>query len=443
MPLSRIPRNCQRLDPMQRKTVSKLSGYGLALLLASMNFAPVCLAEAQRFNAQKSSVRATDTQAPWLQSSVDLGLDYDSNIFRLANNDVADTLLGKHKRNDIVLHYGAGVSINRPISQQRVLLDLSAVRRLYGRNGFLDHNDIDARAAWQWVFGKRWHGDVHALQRQYLARFEDFDAFEAPARDVLTTNEAGFQALRTLSPRLELGFDYSHRSTRHDDVDRDTLDRDSNLFGLELFRRAAESKSYLSLRAQVRKVTRPKLKSSAITRVDNSYTEYELSTNARWDWTERSRIDASVGYATVRHDEFAEHNFSGALWSLRYLYKFSPQLDIDASAWRDIDARSSTSASFMLAQTMMLRSTWRYRDKTAFSGTLAREDRSFEGDPLSASASLPAREDIIKYAEISASYAQRSFLSYNTALRLQQSDSNRAERNYRYYVISASAALNF
>lgn len=419
---------------MRRTTVSEFPGYRLALLLASTGFLPVCIAGAPPYAMEEPSR---------FQAYVDFGIDHDSNLFRFSGDDEARSVLGSDDRDDFILRYGAGIAIDLPISLQRVQLDLSAMRRGYDRNDFLDHTQADARGVWHWTFGRLWRGNVRAIYRRDLAPFEDFDDFEAPAKDIRTLYDAGFEALRALAPRWDLGLSYSRREISHDYIEHEALDRDSDLVALELFRRAAGSNSYLSLRTQARMVSYPNRESVAATLVDNSHTEYELSANARWEATERSRLDGRLGYARVRHDDFSERDFSGLIWNLRYLYRLTPRFDVEASAWRDIDPRSNTSASFLTTEGLMLRSVWRYREKVEIAGALAREERVFEGDPRAAVTALPVREDTVESLEISASYAQTTFLSWQAALRIEAADSNRAERDYRYRIVSASARLTF
>lgn len=378
----------------------------------------------------------TSRLSPWAQ----IDLTHDDNLFRLSGEDEARQVLGDDDMDVFILRYGAGIDFELPVKRQLLRGSLSATRSQYDSHGFLDHTELLGRGDWHWVWGKPWSGRVFAGYRRDISPFEDF---EQPIRDTRTTRELGAEARRRLTLRRELALSWTHRETEHDFAPRRIVDRDIDILAAELVQHGhASPRSWIGLRAQMRDVSFPRRELVAGAPIDNSHEEYELTLNFNWEASSRSSLDGRAGYARVRHEELTERDFSGGVAALRFRYLIGARLGIDASVWRDVDAHTNTSASFVVTDGIMLRPYWDISEAMTLEASLTRQDRRFEGDAqLSATGDL--REDTLDAAEITLNWEPPRIYSAHASWRLERLDSTRNARDYRYQILSAAVRVAF
>lgn len=409
---------------MRCQTVSEGFPPALALTLASA----ICAAASW---AQEASVLS-----PWAQ----VDLVHDDNLFRLSGEDEARQVLGDDDMDVFILHYGAGIDLELPVKRQLLRASLSATRKQYDSHRFLDHTEVLGRGDWHWAWGKLWSGRAFAGYRRDISPFEDF---EQPIRDTRTTHERGIEARRRLTLQRELALSWVRRETEHDFAPRRIVDRDIDVFAAEFVQRGhASPRSWVSLRAQMRDVSFPRRELVAGTPIDNSHEEYELTLNFNWEASSRSSLDGRAGYARVRHEEFTERDFSGGVAALRLRYLVGARLGIDASVWRDVDAHTNTSASFVVTDGIMLRPYWEISAAMTLDASLTRQDRTFEGDAqLTTNGEL--REDTLDAAEITLNWEPPRIYSAHASWRLERLNSTRNARDYRYQILSAGVRVTF
>ncbi|MDX9740823.1 MAG: hypothetical protein RBT81_06550 [Gammaproteobacteria bacterium] len=409
---------------MRCNTVSEGFRHAFALMLAALISTPAGWAQESREFSR------------WAQ----VDLVHDDNLFRLSGEDEARQVLGDDDMDVVILRYGAGFDLELPIRRQLLRASLGMTRNQYDSHDFLDHTELQGRGDWHWMLGRLWNGRAFAGYRRDISPFEDF---ERPVRDTRTTRELGIEARRRLTLQQELALHWTRRETEHDFAPRQIVDRDIDLFAAELLHRGQSSeRSWISMRAQMRDVSYPRTETVEDIQIDNSHDEYELTINFNWNATARSSLDGRAGYARVRHDELTERDFSGGVAALRFRYRIGPRLGVDTSLWRDLNARTNTSASYVISDGIMLRPYWEIGSAMTLEGSLMREDRRFEGDAQIA-ASADVREDTIDMAELALLWDPPGILSAHASWRLERLDSTRNAQDYRYQTFSAGVRVTF
>lgn len=379
-------------------------------------------------------------EAPVFSPSIYLGMLQDSNLFRLPSEDQAEALLGTRDRSVSAVQYGGGLDVVLPVRRQRFDLSLQAIRNEYDEFDYLDHTDLSARARWHWQYGRLWNGELRLRYREHLSPFDEFDQVE---KDMRTMYEASFGAVRGLNERWTAGLSAAHGRFEHDFQPRRAQDRSVDTVAVELRRLGLDPRSSVGLRAQSRSVSYPNRVSVDGAQVDNSHMEHELSLDAQWEASAKSSLSGRIGYATVRHDELSDRDFSGQVGLLRYRYRATDRTEMQLAAWRDIDALTVSASSYVVETGVGVRPSWQYSQKLSLAIDLSYLERRYEGDPQQEILGLPTRKDDFEIVEVSLSYSQFDSLLYSLSYRAEDRDSNRAARRYRYDLFTANVRWTF
>src|SRR5262249_1855707 len=107
----------------------------------------------------------------------------DSNVYRFSDKiDIPN-------RSDRISTTSLGLTLNYPISQQRIQAEVTGFAARYRDNTNLDYNGHVAKAGWQWWYDSNLSGLLNYLEQKNLASFSNI---QAEARDLVTTRQATF-----------------------------------------------------------------------------------------------------------------------------------------------------------------------------------------------------------------------------------------------------------
>lgn len=371
--------------------------------------------------------------------SVSGGLSHDSNLFRLSDETDTAATLGTSQRSDTIRRLGAGVHGDVPISRQNLNLDIEVNDYTFDRFGFLDYTGHDASLDWDWKAGKLWDGNLGVGHRRYLSSFA---TLQDRVQDLIDETHGSVSARRAIHPRWRAtasldAYDYEHSAESRSALENQVV---AGTLGVQYL---TPSNNQLGVELSVSEANYPNREVSESTLVDNEYQEYELSGTADWNLTDASKINGRLGYTTREHNEISERDYSGATYELNYRWTPLAKTTFLLSGYRDLRSYADVSANYILTDGFSAGAAWAPTFRTVLQAEYIDEQWNFGGDPGTAIAGDPTREDQVRGARISAGYmpldSTRLTISYEHGLRTSNIDS----AEYDYDLISGAVEVSF
>jgi len=355
---------------------------------------------------------------------------YDSNLFRVSG-DVND------EEDDTITHLGGGLKSDLKLSRQHLLLDLEVDRALYKDFDDLDHTRVDGRGTWVWRVGNLWSGN---LGYGYQRRMSSFDEQFVREKDMRTTNTGFLDAGYQIHPdwRLKAGVNYNDVSYQ----DRKRLDRDATAGLFEV-----QYKNTRNSRVGVRvKYTDNDLREQNVLRirVNNDYTETEISGVFYWEVTGKSSLEANLGYTDQSFDELDDRDFQGTTGRLTYHWKVTGKTKLDFSVWRETSTRSDEIVTYVLEKGVQIKPNWQVTPKIAIYGGVSYVDGDFkaQNEIVTALGGERRSDDTWKYS-IGTRWQPRQFVQLSLSYRREDRDSSIDVRDFTTDQVDARVKFNF
>ena len=355
---------------------------------------------------------------------------YDSNLFRVSG-DVRD------EDDDTITHLGGGVEADLKLSRQHLLLDLEVDRALYRDFNDLDHTRVDGRGTWAWQVGNLWSGN---LGYGYKRRLSSFDEQFVREKDMRTTNTGFLDAGYQIHPdwRLSAGVVYNDVSYQ----DRKRLDRDTTggVFSVQ-YRNTRNS--HVGVRV---KYTDNDLREQEVLgiKVNNDYTETEISGVFYWEVTGKSSLEANLGYTDQSFDELDDRDFQGTTGRLTYHWKVTRKTKLDFSVWRETSTRSDEISTYVLEKGVQLQPTWQATPKITIFGDVSYIDGDFKGqnEIVTALGGQRRNDDTWRY-RIGTRWQPRQYMQFSLSYRRQERDSSIDAREFNVDQVGARVQFDF
>ncbi len=355
---------------------------------------------------------------------------YDTNIFRVSG----DT---RNEEDETITHLGGGLRSDLKLSRQHLLLDLEVDRSLYRDFDKLDNTRVEGTGAWAWRVGNLWSGN---LGYRYKRKMSSFDEQFVREKDMRTTQTGFLDVGYKIHPdwRLKAGVETSDVSYQ----DRKRLDRDSNAGLFEV-----QYKNTLNSRVGVRvKYTDNDLREQNIlgVKVNNDYTEAEISGVVYWEGSGKSTLEANLGYTDQSFDELDDRDFQGTTGRLIYSWKVTGKTGLDFSVWRETSTRSDEITTYVLEKGAQFKPTWKATPKITVFGDVSFIDGDFKGENKVATALGGQRrnDDTWKY-RIGTRWQPRQYMQFTLSYTRQERDSSIDARDFDDDQVDARVRFDF
>ena len=360
----------------------------------------------------------------------------DDNIFRLSDDVDVQALTGT--RGDTVATTSAGISLDKLVGRQTLRASLNASRARYARFSRLDHNGTNIKGNWSWVLGNRWYGEIAFTRSEALTNFGDF---RSSVKNINTSERLSYSANYRFHPDWSLGA--SAFRGRSDDS---SLLREASQYettGTEAVVQFARSKNSGALRLRRTNGNYPNPEVTVVGLVDNSYRQDELEGSLGWQPTGASSFAARIARTQRSHKQVPLRDFSGVTGHLAWDWLISAKAQFNITMRRETGAQDDILSSYVVTRGVSLGPTWRPTAKTSVQATLEQQVRNYQGDPATALSGIEQREDRLRTASLSASYAPTKSLQLSMTLRHEQRESNFAGFPYRANIAFANAQFSF
>jgi exopolysaccharide biosynthesis operon protein EpsL len=366
----------------------------------------------------------------------------DSNVFRISRDRDAASFLGSSEKSDTRSTTSAGITLDAPISRQRIQGALSLNHDHYSRFSDLDFTGRDGRIVWLWQAGDAFNGQLGYRDTEAQASFLNF---QGRTPNVLSSRRAFVTGAWRITPSWELQAGASQQLLRNNNALRQENDIDIRVPEIGIhYVTASENRIGLSLRQE--NGSYKQLQSVAGSLIDNAYRQRSIGLVGDWTVTGKSRLTARADHVQRNYDQLGQRDFNGNTVRVVYDWQATEKSGLSLVVQRDISPGEDVQTSFVLVKGIALRPSWELTEKTRLSGNLEYSIRDYLGDAqraLGVAGSDPARSDIVRAASVAISW--QPLLSLNVALSggRETRSSNVALGDYSANIVSLTARLAF
>ena len=343
---------------------------------------------------------------------------YDDNIYRLpAYLTDLSSLPGigpNPSRSDHINTVTAGIDGQWTSGRQNVTLDLSANDNRYDINTNLDNVSGNGKLAWNWDIGGFLSGQVGAIYNKALISYVNAPTYG------LITNDADwyFGAGRyQLGPRWGIfGGVMEQVSTLSDPaLIGNDLRAKSVAIGTDF---ATSADNTIGVEYRYTDALYPHE-----TTIDNDYREDAVRVILARKLTDKTSIDASVGFLKRDYSALGIDSFSGDVWSLTLNWQPTEKLQFKLDGWRNLQAYVTTQSDYFVSTGVRLEPIWAPSEKISFDLDAGYENQSFIGTGDD-EAEEGNRHDTMTTVGGSIKYKPLKFLIVEFAYAYERHDSN-------------------
>jgi exopolysaccharide biosynthesis operon protein EpsL len=379
-------------------------------------------------------------------------LTYDSNPFRLSSGLDPQPLIGSSSRADWYSTTSAGLNLDVPWSRQRFQGGYQSNVSRFDKFTQLDNTGYEGRALWLWQAGNDLSGTLGYTEAKNLASFAYLGGGGSSispqtfAADPLTTKLGYFTAIYNLTPswRLRGGVNDLQQTHQNDTAKINDVEIRSSNAGLAYVTAANNQFGVEAVKDDADYPNRLFFEGAAI---DNSYRQTGAGIFGDWTLSGSSHFLWNVRRVHREFPDLPQRDFSAWTYRLQYDWTSSPRFVLSAVAAQDVTATEDTAANFVLAKTVSLLPTYRWTEKTVFTGIISWSKRDSIGDPgfgqVPGLSFQPGREDKIWVFQADANYHYSRNWTFIATLRREQRTSNVQFADYIANIASLTARFGF
>jgi hypothetical protein len=362
---------------------------------------------------------------------------YDDNIYRLPSG-VTDLAalngIGSHpSRADHIETLSAGADGQWTKGRQVFNVDVSVDDNRYAANQDLNNVSSNDRVLWNWDVKGVLTGQLGAGYSRNLAGFVNATVY---SRDVVEANNYFGTARYQVGPRWALfaGTIESSTNFERNGLQSNDVHAKEGEFGSE-FTAGEKTSVGLAYRYTDSDYPPAPLGSQNFREgLEYFYVKHAVS--------EKTSFDASAGYLKREYASGAIDSFSGILWSASALWKPTDKLQLNADAWRKLQAYLTEQSDYFVSRGGSVSPHWIPTDKVTLGLLLSFEQQDYIGRSIII-VSLPGRRDRVLNGQGELTYLVYRFMTLDLACGYQKRDSSEANFSYQDVVASAKVTFKF
>ncbi len=390
---------------------------------------------------------------------VSYGTFFDSNLFRLADNESPGT-----PRSERYSVLSAGLNVDWKPGRQEIVASATKTRVRYNRNTIYDSDGNDYQATWNWRLGNRLSGNAGATQSLSQSNFDSVGL----VNNQVTRKRRFGRAEWEFHPRWRIGggietADYANSASSL--VSQDVQQRTQDV--VLTYRTPKGS----SLRAQVRRVDaeypNPQILASVCSFLffcppfpmnptdvaDNSYKQTEYNLLGDWSASGKLKLRGQLGWVDRQYKNVLRGDFSGSPPQLKDRPDFNGLAGrisadwyatgktlLSVSAYQELGGAQDINASSVLKKGASVNGVWLIREKWRLNAGATFENRDFKGDP--GTTQLQRNDDTISES-LSISYMPIEAVSVDVGVSAGRRDSNISVEDYQFHMLFANVRADF
>ncbi|MDP2025559.1 XrtB/PEP-CTERM-associated polysaccharide biosynthesis outer membrane protein EpsL, partial [Sulfuriferula sp.] len=384
---------------------------------------------------------------------VSLGDFYDSNLFRLDENESPGT-----QRDDRYALLSAGANVDWKPGRQQVVANLTKTLIRYDQNTFLDFAGDDMQATWNWRLGNRLSGNLGAAKSTSQSSFSDIGQVNNQVDRERRYGRAEWE----FHPRWRIGGGLETTDNTNSAPSQLSQNVQQQVQDMVLSYRTPKGSN---LRAQVRRIdaeypnqqtlgfTIGSVPPFLFTQVwDNSYKQIEYNLLGDWRLSGKFTLRSQVGWVDRQYKNILRNDLGGAaVLSERSdtntlagrasadWFATSKTL-LSVTAYQELGDVSDINASSLLKTGASLSGVWLIREKWRLSLGATYENRDFKDD--SGGTQLQRNDDTLG-SSLSISYTPHSAVGIDLGTRSGSRDSNISGEDYSFHLLFVNVRANF
>lgn len=378
--------------------------------------------------------------------SVGLGYTFTDNVFFLdrSNTSLRALLLENNQMSDMFLSGRAGLRVNYPVSRQIIKLRANVSRNDYQTYNRLDHTAYDFGADLDWDLGSKWDGVVGYDERLALGSFADQRLGLGNERNLRTLRNAYGGANYAITPDMKFRTNVNLFRLENSVPSFSAGNREDLVYAVGLRRYSKGKDDFLGVNLAYTDGKFPDREEfTPGTFIDNSYKQYRLSGDVDYTYSGLTRFEADWGYTSRQHDVLPQRNFDGLTGRLTVRYGLTRRTSFNAAVFREIGAFDDVTTTFIVTQGYSVGARHQLTGRVALSANYIFRNRRFTGDPGFIVAQIPARDEDIQLASVSATWEVRRNVSANASLAYTTREANRPFGAFNVTTLSVGGTLLF
>ena len=354
---------------------------------------------------------------------------WDSNVFRL--NDAAGPRSDRYNATYV------GLRVDKPYSQQRLLLDITETAYHYKNFSNLNFNALQYRGAWQWTVTPRVSGTLSADRSESLVNYADFRSTTQRNLRIGENQQASIDAL--LFGGWHLVGAAFHQQSRAEITFQVPSYRATGGEGGIKYLFVSGNSAALNLRSTNGSYISQPLDPVALT--DDGFRRSETELLGTWTASGHSAFDGRLAWVDYRSKHFSERDFSGSAARLAYRWTPSAKLSFSFSAAQDVYPWQDSSASYRVDKRLSAGPTWQAGPRTAIRMSLDQVSASYRR-PLPGFTG-PEHHDTTRIALLGWDWKAWRNLSVNASVQRTRRSSTDASFEFHDTVTTVGASLMF
>lgn len=353
---------------------------------------------------------------------------YDSNLFRLQNDQEANAVLGTTDTSESFYTLAAGMDVNLRVSRQVIRAHAEYNQTWFSQYSLLDYDGRDAYLKWDWLVGRVARGDVGIAETLTQASYANV---KQPVSNLIRTRQRFFNAAIKLDNPWLVKFGAERVDTDNNASVQQALDAtvDSVNAGVQYTSSKGSTVELISRRSDGQYPNRQLV---GLAPIDNDYLQWDNGVAVAWAPSGKTQVSGRLNYTQRNYAEVPQRDFSGLTGLLAMDWMVTGKTTLRASLHRDIGALENETASYTLNQGIALGADWKPTAKLVFNAQLRHDDISYAGDPGFVLSTAPAREDRLTTVQAGMQYSVLRNTMLGLVLKRGVRDSSEAFSSYGY-----------
>ena len=301
----------------------------------------------------------------------------DTNVFRISDRQ-SPTVIGALKLTERINTMHMGVSVDVPVSQQRLQASYTTYQSRYRVFKDLNNDGHSARAQLMWGFMHKLNGTLGYSQAKGLASFANI---QGRTPDIVTVRQTWLTANWAINPSLRASGGLAAAQNKHSEISRRLNDIETASSDVGIAYVTPDNDS-VALVSRVERGRLPRAVTISGLSFNNNYDQYATGVAVVWVINGISRLDGRLEMARRTYEETTQRNYSGPIGRILYTWTPTGKLTVVAAASREFGPAEEINSSFVLIKGSYIRPQWTVSDKITVQANLEYNVTNYRGDAL-------------------------------------------------------------